>query len=95
MFDDELVTDEFGKVDVVVVVVVSLLFADNCRENCLVGGDRTCCCCFDVELPLVVVVEVDAAVLCETIAEYGRTGCVLVIVVVVVVAEGDVDEDSG
>ena len=77
LLDDELVTvvvtEEFGKVDAG-IAVVSVLFADSCRKNCFVGGDKTCCCCFDVEVPLVVVVDVDDAVLCETIAEYGRTG---------------------
>lgn len=55
----------------------------NCLVCCFDGGERTCCCCLDVVvLLLIVVVDVDGRVFCETIAEYCRTGNVVVAVVI-------------
>jgi len=84
-----VVTDDIGRVNVVDTIescvfdIVPVPFG-NCLDGCFVGGESTCCCCcLDVVvLLLMVVVEVDGTVFCETIAEYCRTGNVVVVVVV-------------
>jgi len=90
LFDVELVifvvTDDIGWLEVV-IIVESLLLIDICLDTCFVCGESTFCC-LDVELLLVVVVNIDGRVFCETIVEYCRTGWVVVVVAVIVVDIG-------
>jgi len=82
-----VVTDDIGSVDVVVTIesfvfdIVVVPF-DSCLNGCFVCGESICCCLDVVVLLLVVVVDVDGTVFCETIAEYWRTGNVVVVPVV-------------
>ena len=82
-----VVTDDIGRVDVVVTTksfaLVRIPVPFEIGLVCgFVGGESTCLE-FDVLLLVVVVDDVDGTVFCETIAEYWRTGNVVVVVEVV------------
>lgn len=75
LFDGEwaiaVVADDIGR-PVAVLADSSLLFIDICLDVCFVRGESAFC--FDVELLLVVVVDVDDRAFWDTIAEYCSTG---------------------
>jgi hypothetical protein len=68
-----VVPDDIDCVDVV-ITVESLLLIDVCLDICFVCDGKTFCC-FDIELLLII--GVDGNVFCDTMVEYGRTGCVV------------------
>ena len=69
--------DAVVTIESLVLVIVPVPF-DICLDCGFVSGETTCCLDTPVLL-LIVVVEVDATVFCETIVEYWRTGNVVVV----------------